>query len=222
MKQWWRSRRPYLLSGIIYSLVRLVWFTVRLKLVGWEMAQDLPGSKIYCGWHGRSFIPANFFKGRGVYGIFSLSRDGELQTRIFSRLGFRVIRGSTGRGGERALVESIRVLRKGAEMAITPDGPRGPAHIVQGGVLAMAKKSGCALIPVGTAARPAFYVPSWDKYMLPAPFARASFVLGEPMYVPADATDEQVEEIRQALQDQIHAMQAEADRIAGVRSEGAS
>lgn len=222
MKQWWRSRRPYLLSGIIYSLVRLVWFTVRLKLVGWEMARDLPGSKIYCGWHGRSFIPANFFKGRGVYGIFSLSRDGELQTRIFSRLGFRVIRGSTGRGGERALVESIRVLRKGAEMAITPDGPRGPAHIVQGGVLAMAKKSGCALIPVGTAARPAFYVPSWDKYMLPAPFARASFVLGEPMYVPADATDEQVEEIRQALQDQIHAMQAEADRIAGVRSEGAS
>lgn len=222
MKQWWRSRRPYLLSGIIYSLVRLVWFTVRLKLVGWEMARDLPGSKIYCGWHGRSFIPANFFKGRGVYGIFSLSRDGELQTRIFSRLGFRVIRGSTGRGGERALVESIRVLRKGAEMAITPDGPRGPAHIVQGGVLAMAKKSGCALIPVGTAARPAIYVPSWDKYMLPAPFARASFVLGEPMYVPADATDEQVEEIRQALQDQIHAMQAEADRIAGVRSEGAS
>ena len=218
MKQWWRDRRPYLLSGIIYAIARSIWMTVRLRLVGWKEIEALGGAKIFCGWHGRSFVPANFFKGRGVYGIFSLSRDGEMQTRVFRKLGFGFIRGSTGRGGERALVESIRVLRDGAEMAITPDGPRGPIHIVQGGVMVMAKKTGCALIPVGTAARPAYYFPSWDDYMIPLWFGKVSFVLGDPIFVPKDSTDAEMEEIRLHLQEEIHRMQAEANRIAGVRA----
>lgn len=222
MKQWWRNRRPYLVSGLIFALARSIYVTLRVRVVGWKEAEAVSGPKIYCGWHGRSFIPANFFKGRGVYGIFSLSRDGEMQTRIFTKMGFGIIRGSTGRGGERALVESIRVLRAGGEMAITPDGPRGPVHIVQGGVMAMARKTGCALIPVGTAAKPAYYFPSWDRYMIPLWFAKASFVFGEPLYVPKDATEEAVEEIRLRLQAEIHRMQAEANRIAGVRSPDAT
>lgn len=217
VKQWWRDRRPYVLSGAIYAVARAIGLSLRIRTEGWEEVRDLPVGRIYAGWHGRSFIPANFFKGRGVWGIFSLSRDGEMQTRIFQRFGFRAIRGSTGRGGERALVESIRVLRNGDEMAITPDGPRGPTRVVQGGVMMMAKKSGCALVPVGSSARWALYVRTWDRYLVPVPFSKAAFVFGEPLYVPAKATDEEVEAVRLRLQDEIDRTQAIAERLVGAK-----
>lgn len=217
MKQWWRDRRPYVLSSAIFVVARAIGRTLRFKTEGWEKVKDLPSGKIYCGWHGRSMIPANFFKGRGVWAIISHSRDGEMQTRIFTKFGFRIIRGSTGRGGERALVESIRVLRKGEEMAITPDGPRGPAHIVQGGVMMMARKSGCALIPVGSSSRRAYYAPTWDRYLVPWFFSRVSFVFGEPVYVPADADEATVESLRLKLQEQIGVMQERAEELVGAR-----
>lgn len=217
MKAWWRRVRPYVLSSAIYAVARTIGRSLRIEAIGWESVKDLPVGRIYTGWHGRSFIPANFFKDRGVWCIISHSRDGEMQTRIFSRFGFQIIRGSTGRGGERALVESIRVLRKGDEMAITPDGPRGPAGVVQGGVLLMAKKTGAALVPVGSSARRAWYAPTWDRYMIAKPFSRAVFVFGDPIYVPADVTDEQIEEIRLQLQEAINAAQSQADAHVGAR-----
>lgn len=215
MKQWWRRVRPYILSSFIYFIARTIGRSLRLKTVGWEQYKDKPGSRIYTGWHGRSVIPANFFKGRGVWAIISHSRDGEMQTRIFTKFGFQIIRGSSGRGGERALVESIRTLKAGAEMAITPDGPRGPSGVVQGGVLIMSKKSGCELVPVGSSAKPAWYAPTWDGYMVPWLFSKAVFVFGEGLVVPKNATDEEIEEIRLELERRIHAVQKEADVLVG-------
>lgn len=217
MKAWWRRVRPYVLSNLIYAIARGIGLTLRIQSVGWEAVKDLPIGRIYTGWHGRSFIPANFFRGRGVWAIISHSRDGEMQTRIFSRFGFQIIRGSSGRGGERALVESIRVLRKGDEMAITPDGPRGPAGVVQPGVLLMAKKTGAALVPVGSSARRAWYAPTWDRYMVAKPFSKSVFVFGDPIYVPADANDKAVEAIRQQLEQAIHETQAKAEAIVGAQ-----
>ncbi|MGC5340985.1 DUF374 domain-containing protein, partial [Escherichia coli] len=77
-----------------------------------------------------------------------------MQNRVFTHLGFKVIRGRTGRGGVRAAVEAIKTLRSGATMAMTPDGPRGPSAVLQDGVIFMAQKSGAALVPVGISARP--------------------------------------------------------------------
>lgn len=217
MKAWWRRVRPYVLSSLVYRIARAIGVTLRIEAIGWDAVKDLPIGRIYTGWHGRSYIPANFFKGRGVWCIISHSRDGEMQTRIFSSFGFQIIRGSTGRGGERALVESIRVLRMGDEMAITPDGPRGPAGVVQGGVLLMAKKTGAALVPVGSSAKRAWYAPTWDRYMVAKPFSKAVFVFGDPIYVPADADDAKIEEIRLALQQAIDDTQARADAHVGAR-----
>ncbi|MCC7434878.1 MAG: lysophospholipid acyltransferase family protein [Methanoregulaceae archaeon] len=217
MKAWWRRVRPYVLSSLVFRIARGIGVTLRIEAIGWDAVKDLPIGRIYTGWHGRSYIPANFFEGRGVWCIISHSRDGEMQTRIFSSFGFQIIRGSTGRGGERALVESIRVLRKGDEMAITPDGPRGPAGVVQGGVLLMAKKTGAALVPVGSSAKRAWYAPTWDRYMVAKPFSKAVFVFGDPIYVPADADDAKIEEIRLALQKAIDDTQATADAHVGAR-----
>lgn len=216
MKKKWRALRPILLSKAIYVVARSIGLSTRLRTYGWEEVKDLQGGRIFAGWHGRSMIPANFFKGMGFWAIISLSNDGEMQSRIFRSFGFRILRGSTGRGGAGALIESIKVLRKGDSMAITPDGPRGPIEVVQPGIMLMAKKSGCALIPVGSSAKRAFYAPTWDNYLVPWLFSRTSFVFGEPIYVPEDASDEEVECIRLQMEEAIKAAQAMAEILLGV------
>lgn len=101
-------------------------------------------------------------------------------------------------------------------MAITPDGPRGPARVVQGGIMAMAKKTGAALVPVGISARPRTLVNSWDKYMLPWIFSKAVLVFGPPFYVPAEADEAEVEGIRLRLQEEINRLEEEAERMLGI------
>lgn len=212
MKAWWRRVRPYVISGAVYAVARFIGITLRLRVVGAENL-EVEGGKIISGWHGRSLIPANYFKGKGVWAMISHSRDGEMQTRIFKKFGFNVARGSTGRGGERAAIELIRELRKGASFALTPDGPRGPKGVVQMGAIVMAKKSGAVLIPVGTHAKPAWQVPTWDSYLIPCPFGKAKFVIGEPIRVPKDASEEEMEAIRLQLEKAIHEVQSESERL---------
>lgn len=211
MKTWWRRRRPELIGGLVFNFVRAVGSTLRIEVEGYEPVRTLDCGKIICGWHGRSFVAAAYWRNQGFWVIISQSRDGEIQNRVFKSMGFQVIRGSTGRGGVRAAVEAIRVLKNKATMAITPDGPRGPSGVVQGGVMLMAQKSGAALVPIGISARPRFLAKSWDRYQIPWPFARALMILGDPLYVPENASDEQVEQIRMRLESEIHRLEAEAE-----------
>lgn len=99
---------------------------------------------------------------------------------------------------------------------MTPDGPRGPSGVVQGGVMLMAQKSGARLIPVGISARPRFLVNSWDRYMIPALFGRAVMIFGEGLTVPRDAAEDEVEQIRLRLEGEMHRLQFEADRELGL------
>lgn len=215
MKRWWRGVRPVILSRLAYALVRMLGATFRIKAINWDRFNSLEGGKILCGWHGRSVIASIYLRNKGFWVIISKSKDGDIQNHVFQNLGFNVIRGSTGRGGERALIESIRELRKGGAMAITPDGPRGPSHVVQGGIMLMAKKAGASLVPIGLSARPRFLAKSWDRYMVPLPFAKCLMNIGEPVHVPEDATDEEIETIRLELQAEICRLEEEAERMLG-------
>lgn len=199
------------MSGLLFWIARAVGSSLRTEEEGYAAAKALPGGKILLTWHGRTIVPGQFFRNEGFWVIISNSRDGEIQNRILGRMGFHVIRGSTGRGGERALIESIRCLKAGNTMAITPDGPRGPSGVVQGGVMRMAQKSGAALIPVGISAKPRWLAKSWDKHMVPYPFARCVILFGDPMYVPKDADEEILEKIRLELQSKMHEMEMKAE-----------
>ncbi len=201
------------------AFTKLVGFTLRMAVHGRERLDGLPPGRIYCCWHGRSFLPGFQMRGKGLWAIFSLSNDGEMQSRIYKRLGYRVIRGSSGRGGARAAIEAIRVLRHGDCMAITPDGPRGPSHVAQMGVVLMAKKSGAPMVPIGSAASPAWRVSSWDRFLVPWPFARAAVAFGEPVLVPEDASDEQLEAARSALEHALNQADREAARSLGLKEE---
>lgn len=215
LKQRWRAIRPHVLPIPIYWLARFVGSSLRLKTVGWEKHKDQPGARIYAGWHGHTFIPACFFRGYGLWTMISLSKDGEMQNKIFTKFGFKTVRGSSGRGGIRAAMESVKILREGASMAFTPDGPRGPNRRVQGGVMLMARKSGAAVVPVGTSAKWRWLAPTWDSYLIPLPFSKAVFTFGDPIYVPEKATDEELEAIRLQIEEAIQKVQDEADLMMG-------
>lgn len=205
--------RPKVLGAILYGFVRFVGTFERIKLIDFPQAEE---GAIFCGWHGRSLLFAHRFRNQSWWVVISHSNDGEMQTNIFRRLGFQIIRGSTNRGGVRAAVEAIRVLKSGGTLAMTPDGPRGPSGVVQGGVMLMAQKSGARLIPVGISARPRFLVNSWDRYMIPALFGRAVMIFGEGLTVPRDAAEDEVEQIRLRLEGEMHRLQFEADRELGL------
>jgi lysophospholipid acyltransferase (LPLAT)-like uncharacterized protein len=215
LRAWWRRVRPQVASGAVYFVFRCLSMTWRVKAIRFEESLALPGGKILFGWHGRTMVGAKFFRNMGFWAIISLSRDGEMQDRIFRRLGFKTIRGSTGRGGARALVESIRVLRAGGVMALTPDGPRGPSGVIQPGILMMAQKSGAWLVPCGVSASSRKLVRSWDRYMVPYPFARCLMIYGNGVQIPRDATEQEVDSIRLALEAETHRLEAEAEKAMG-------
>jgi lysophospholipid acyltransferase (LPLAT)-like uncharacterized protein len=215
MKAWWRRVRPAVLAPLVFWVARLIGATLRVRTEGYDGAKALPGGKIYAGWHGRTFVAAHFFRGQGVWTIISQSRDGEMQNRIFRRFGFNTIRGSSGRGGVKAAIEAIEVLRRGETMAFTPDGPRGPSGVVQDGIMLMAKKSGAWLVPVGVSARRRRLVRSWDRYLVPGFFSEAIMIFGEPMRLDADADADETERVRQRLERAMHELEREAEERMG-------
>ncbi len=215
LKDTWRDVRPGCLAMPIFLIVRLLGITWRYRIEGLERSEGIR-ARIVCGWHGRSLPYAYRFRGQGVLVIISLSRDGEMQANVFGRLGYRIIRGSTRRGGIRAAIEAVRALREGGTMALTPDGPRGPSGVVQGGAMLMAQRSGAALVPVGISARPRRLFGSWDRYMVPAPFAHIRMVFGDPIFVPAEASEEEVERLRLQLESEIHRLEGEVESALSV------
>lgn len=214
MKTWWRAVRPRVVAWPIWALASLICRSLRLQIEGLDRYQSLSNG-IMVTWHGRSLIGAFVTRNRGYWALISLSNDGNIQHRIFRLFGFRTIRGSTGRGGVKALSECIRALRDGGVLVFTPDGPRGPSHEVQMGCLVMAQKSGAALVPVGASAKRRWLANSWDRYMIPKPFSPAIVLFGEPITVPAAATPEEMEAIRLRVQEAMIAIENEAEARMG-------
>ena len=170
---------------------------------------------IFVTWHGRSLIPANVFRNRGYWALISLSRDGEMQKSVFQRFGFQIVRGSTGRGGVRGALTMARNVKAGGCLAFTPDGPRGPTHKVQQGVILMAEKSGTPIIPLGISASRRKLFRSWDAYMLPLPFSNAFFVVGEPIYIPPELADQQRAEYAEIVEKAINSVEKRSEQLAG-------
>ncbi|MBX3097377.1 MAG: lysophospholipid acyltransferase family protein [Fimbriimonadaceae bacterium] len=214
MKKWWRAVRPGLIAWPIWLLASTLCRTLRLTVLGEEKVQPLERAMIL-SWHGRTLIGAFQTRKRGYYALISLSNDGNMQDRIFRLFGYRTIRGSTGRGGVKALAECIKVLKSGAVISFTPDGPRGPSHEAQMGCIAMAKKSGARLIPIGISAKRRWLARSWDSYMIPKPFSPAVMLYGDPILVPEDADEAGMEEVRQRLEKALTEIESEAERQMG-------
>jgi lysophospholipid acyltransferase (LPLAT)-like uncharacterized protein len=153
------------------------------------------GRVIYCCWHGTLLPLLYLARDRGLRIVVSRHRDGEVAARAAERLGCRTVRGSTGRGGVAALLGAMRG-EEPCDLALTPDGPRGPRGHFQAGAVFLAARTGLPLVLVGCDADRAWRFASWDRFLLPAPFARVRLVLAEPLFVPDHAGDEARESLR--------------------------
>jgi hypothetical protein len=146
---------------------------------------------------------------QGVSVLISEHRDGELIARVAESLGFRTVRGSTSRGASRALVALSRELEVGHDVAITPDGPRGPARSFAPGALIAAHRANAPVVAVGVSARGGWHLRSWDRFLVPRPFTSIRIAYSDPIMI-------EVPSARAAAQatDRFQALMREMERLA--------
>ena len=148
---------------------------------------------IFLIWHRTILIACHAYRGLGICIGVSNHRDGEIGARIAEHSGFKTARGSSTRGGSKLLREMIDVARGGgSDLALTPDGPKGPARRTKPGALFLAAQLGWPVVPIAFAARPRKELRTWDRFILPAPFAKVGIVSGEPLAIDRDASDDEL------------------------------
>ena len=193
--------RTTILPYLAYFVIKFIYFTNKKvfhhpKLVEGE-------AYIFVAWHGDLVCqPMNYFKNRPngtIKTLISQSKDGEIISRIYSLFGGGSIRGSSSKGATKALISTIREIKSGVDIAITPDGPRGPMHTVADGVIAIAKKSGARIVVLNSKPKSYWQFNSWDKFFLPKPFGRIDFFMSEPF----DVSDLEFEEARSFIKNKM-------------------
>lgn len=160
------------------------------------------------------------YKGHGLSVLISDSRDGELISRAVSHLGVMSVRGSATRGGTVGFRRLVEVVRSGGDVAITPDGPRGPKWRANMGAIALSKATGVPVFPVTYACSKCKRFNSWDEFVVPAPFTRGLFLSGDPIEVPQDADRDELEELRVELETRLVAITERAEELVLKRRDG--
>ena len=191
-----------LIAAAVYPLIALLCRTLTWKVDGaqhWDEVIRVGRQPILGLWHGRILAGLHYFRHRNVVVITSQNFDGEWIARILTRFGFRTARGSSSRGGARALVQLRRDLAEGRPVAFTVDGPRGPARVAQAGAVWLAGATGDPIIPFHIEADRYWTARSWDRTQVPKPFSTVAISIGEPLYVKG-TEDETVEEARLDLE----------------------
>ena len=143
--------------------------------------------------------------------LISEHADGELIAQVCQHLGIGVIRGSSHRGGMRALLEMIRTAHEPAHLGITPDGPRGPRRELQAGIIMVASQTGIPILPFGVGFSRVWRAPSWDRFAVPCPFSTMVGVIGEPIQIPANLTKEDLRRYKSEVQDKLNELAATAE-----------
>ncbi len=216
-REWSRRDESYLrfFSALGCLLLRALGASWRVRWIGREHTAALKSGRqnwIYAFWHGG--IPALIYTHRrqGVKVLVSTHRDGELVARMIVKMGFKAVRGSTTRGGGSALFE-LAGLKDGAPLGVAPDGPRGPARRVHPGVVYLAQRSGLPIVPLASASAPCWRARSWDRFTVPLPLSRCVVGYAEPLWVPADARGEAIENLRAELESRLNALQRKLDSM---------
>lgn len=210
--------RARILSFIGWFILSVWSRTVRMRFVNKEVPDRLAAEGknfVYAFWHGRQFLLFHFHRNTGVVIPASESRDGEIQTGVLKKFGFNVVRGSSKRKGDRALLGLVEGLRSGNNIAIAVDGPRGPIYEAKPGVTYLAGKLNKPIVPVSTSARRFWILGKiWDKYLLPVPFTRGVVIYGEPITVNS-ISPEELEAKRKELEGALNRLMARADEYCG-------
>jgi lysophospholipid acyltransferase (LPLAT)-like uncharacterized protein len=194
---------------LIFIFVRVVMKTLRYK---WNDHGGVFGNPprtpvIFCIWHNRLALSMEAYRvyqllnhTPGMAAMVSASKDGGFLSALLERFGVQPVRGSSSRRGPQALLELTTWADRGYDLAITPDGPRGPCYVVQTGVMALAQLTGLPIIPFSYEAKWKIRLKSWDRFQIPLPFSKCEMNAGHPIRISRDATDEEREAARRELE----------------------
>lgn len=190
----WSARLALLLGRGALRLLGSTWRITVMNSAPWRQLRQTNRAFIFSLWHGQLLPLLWQHRDEGVLVLISEHRDGEYVARAASSLGFGLIRGSSTRGADRALISMARELQAGREVAITPDGPKGPSQKFAPGALIAAQRTDSFIVPVAAVADRAWHLKSWDRFMIPKPFARVTIAYGEPAKVSATSPRAAAEE----------------------------
>jgi lysophospholipid acyltransferase (LPLAT)-like uncharacterized protein len=207
------------LCWLVACYIRLVWWTSRWQTFGGERPAPFWAQRrpfILAFWHGRLLMaPMAWPRDASMNMLISGHTDGRIIADAIAHFGLGTITGSKSKGGLAALRAMVRALTNGENIGVTPDGPRGPLMRISPGIIAAAKLTGAAIVPLTFASSRRIILGSWDRFHLALPFSRGAFLWGEPLYVPKDADQVQIEALRLVLEARMNALTAEADRRCG-------
>lgn len=181
-------------SRLLRVLAR-TWRVREIGREGWNARRAAGEGVVVALWHGQMLTLLAHHRDEQVAVLISEHRDGEIIARVARAFGYATVRGSTSRGGGRALLELVSVLRRGGEIAVTPDGPRGPRHSFAPGALVAAHRAGVPVVGVVAHVDRSWRLASWDRFEIPKPFARIVVAYGEPTLVPGESPREAAAEV---------------------------
>jgi len=199
-----------LAARLIYLLIQTVARTLRIR---WHdqsghFTGSPTGPAIYCVWHNRLALCLQVYywfvfrhnPTQGLAAMVSASKDGGLLAAVLECFQVQPVRGSSSRRGPQALLELTTWADRGYDLAITPDGPRGPRYVVQEGIISLAQVTGLAIVPCSYYLGWKLQPKSWDRFQIPLPFSRCEVYLGKPVRVPREASDSEREAVRLELE----------------------
>ncbi len=209
----WHQR---LAAALLFFLIRCMAATIRFRMddrSGYFWGAP-PVKNIFAIWHNRLALSVilyqryvrKFASGRRMAAMVSASRDGGMLAQILEDFGVEPVRGSSSRRGGQALIEMTSWAERGLDLAITPDGPRGPRYEVQEGVIATAQLTGLPIVPVSYHLNWKIRLNSWDGFQIPLPFARCDVIFGKPLAIPRELSDEQRESYRKQLEEYLRSI----------------
>jgi lysophospholipid acyltransferase (LPLAT)-like uncharacterized protein len=205
-----------LLAWLLWAALRLTAATLRYRVRdphGFLQRKDI-SQAIYCVWHNRLALCMKVYftfggerrSKAGIAGLVSASRDGAFLSAILECFGVQPVRGSSSRRGAQALLELKTWAERGYDLAITPDGPRGPRYTVQDGAMAMAQVTGLPIVPASYHLKWKIQTKSWDGFQVPLPFSICEVTAGKIFHVPRDISDSEREELRKQLETELRAI----------------
>ena len=205
----------FLASLVGWCLIQILARITRMRIVGREHYRRLERegkNYILTLWHGRMLLSIFAQRRRGIVSMVSQHVDGEIIARTVEMLGYQTARGSSTRGGTKALKEMVRVMKTGVPGAMFPDGPRGPRGEFKEGTITLAQLADAYIVPMTYAADRAWVFNSWDRFVMAKPFSRVVVMYGEPIEIPRKLDEKQMAELIEEITGKMNKLIEDAER----------
>lgn len=199
---------------VLNSAVSILCKSLRVNFINKNVLDELERQNknyVLAFWHGTMLLPWYLSRNKNVAALISKSKDGELLSKLLKHWDFNVIRGSSSVGGDVALEIMIDFAKNNNSIAITPDGPRGPAHKLKAGAVITAKKSGLPLVLLGAGYKTKKLLKSWDSFQVPLFFSKAKVVFSDPIYIDSKLSYEETSKIIENCENELRKLQEEAE-----------